>query len=99
LFMGNKQDVNPFEFRFKGLFSDDTIKKYMNESNRYLIMFYDDLLKPYFFTKKYVSRKKDIHFEGKNIINKEGYAKHWYSYYKNYKRFILPKIKEIEVSK
>lgn len=97
LFTFLDQHKREYQINFKGLFSDDTIKNYISESNRYLAMFYEDLLKPYFLTKKYVKKSKTSHFEGRDIVNKEGYKKDWYSFYKNYKRHILPVLKEIKV--
>lgn len=76
---------------FDGLIDDTTIKNYQKDFIEKTKEFVNEIIKPYYYTKKYISKKEGTKMDGLFVINKEGYKKAWYSYFKNYKRFILPK--------
>lgn len=73
------------KFYFKGL---NDIEKWKNDFERFVKEFVADVIRPYFYTKKYVEFKNNKIVNNK-VVNKEGYEKLWYSYYRNYKKYIL----------
>ena len=80
---------------YKGLYGKDVGEKFINDFTKAIKEFYDEILKPYYLTIQYAKKKKSKLVK-MYIINKEGYKKHWMSYYRNYKKYILKPLIEVK---
>lgn len=76
--------VKEYSFSFRGLINAE---KYINDFSNMVNDFVKDVIKPYYMTKRFIENKESKLINN-DVVNKEGYSKNWYSYYRNYKKYI-----------